>query len=183
MHEEYTVMAPRGWKPHAILLITLLCLAACDGGQTQVRQMKTAVIESEVELLIVDTWTAIGPPILINTTEQGTLTALYVAESAGGVGFVGIGGSLQLPIEIPVEVRIKFDDQVGLPSSANFTGSPASVVGHTPDLESHSFLAFRQNVPAGGHTVIVEWRSSEPGARMGSRTLTVWEVVLTDTSG
>jgi hypothetical protein len=91
-----------------------------------------------------------------STTAVATLTALFVAECR-----VGEAGAR-------LEVQIVVDGVTANPGTAVLT------VGKQYETRSH--LAFRTNIPAGTHTVTVQWRVSAGSAYVRNRSFTVWEV-------
>lgn len=90
------------------------------------------------------------------TTAVATLTGLFVAECR-----VGTAGHR-------LEARITVDGVVANPGVAVLT------TGLT--YETRSVLGFRVNVPAGSHTVTVQWRVSGGTGYVRNRSFTVWEV-------
>jgi hypothetical protein len=67
-----------------------------------------------------------------------------------------------------LEVRITVDGEVANPGSAVLTQSAS--------FASHSHLAFMTEVPAGRHSVMVQWRVTRDSAFVRNRSFTVWEV-------
>jgi len=96
------------------------------------------------------------PGHVFNTAQAATLTALFVAECR-----VSRSGNR-------LEVRIKVDDDVAHPGVAVLTTNSR--------YETHCHLGFRTSVPAGRHTVTVEWRVSAGTGYVRNRSFTVWEV-------
>ena len=96
------------------------------------------------------------PGQVFSTTATATLTALFVAECRMSVGTQRL------------EVRITVDGAVADPGVA--------VLTNNSKYETRSHLAFKVGVPAGNHTVLVQWRVSGGMGFVRNRSFTVWEV-------
>lgn len=167
------------------LVCLLVALPACVDSTSSpgvVRQMHTSISPEETRLDATDTWSVVPrAAVIVTTSEESTIHALFIAEAVGKVG-TQIGNipsfnpeigewELDTVLELlgtPIDVRLRVDDEVMVPSSTQF-------VGHGTALASYSFLAIHDDVGPGTHSVIVEWRSKNEGAFMRNRTLTVWE--------
>jgi hypothetical protein len=96
------------------------------------------------------------PGEVFPTTQTATLTALFVTECR---------------INTPgqhLEIRITVDGNVADPGAVTLTNESV--------YSTHSHLAFKTNVPAGNHTVTVQWRVSGGTGYVRNRSFTVWEV-------
>ena len=96
------------------------------------------------------------PGHVFNTAQAGTLTAMLVTECR-----VSRGGNR-------LEVRIKVDGSIAHPGVVVLTTGSR--------YETRCHLAFLTGVPAGRHTVTVEWRVSAGTGYVRNRSFTVWEV-------
>ena len=96
------------------------------------------------------------PGEVFTTTKTATLTALFVAECR-------VSSATQR-----LEARIKVDGAVANPKEV--------VLTQNSKYETHSHLGFKTSVPAGSHTVTLEWRVSGGTGYVRNRSFTVWEV-------
>jgi len=96
------------------------------------------------------------PGLVFRTSREATITALFVTECK-----VSRAGQR-------LEVRITVDGEVADPGSAVLTDRAS--------YATHSHLAFLTEVPAGRHTVMVQWRVSRDSGFVRNRSFTVWEV-------
>ena len=96
------------------------------------------------------------PGHVFNTAQAGTLEAMLVTECR-----VSRGGN-------QLEARIKVDNTIAHPGVAVLTTNAR--------YETRCHLAFLTSVPAGRHTVTVEWRVSAGTGYVRNRSFTVWEV-------
>lgn len=96
------------------------------------------------------------PGHVFTTTATATLTALFVTECR-------MSAATQR-----LEVRITVDGVVADPGVAVLTNGSK--------YETRSHLAFKTAVPAGTHTVTVQWRVSGGTGFVRNRSFTVWEV-------
>ena len=94
--------------------------------------------------------------MVFSTSREAVITALFVTECRVSRA------------RNRLEVRITIDGDVADPGSAVLTQSTA--------YATHCHLAFRNEVPAGNHTVLVQWRVSGGRGYVRNRTFTVWEV-------
>lgn len=166
------------------LLVMLTGCADSNGGLKKyvVNQMLVSTQSSPIKLFEQNSWEPVGITfVLINTSETSDLNCLFVAEAVGNTAFSGTESNPIFNV-LPLEVRILIDDEIAFPNSASFV--PAyRLVGGSTFLSSHSFLAVMKDVPAGAHSILVEWRATgtnfpvEELPRMGSRTLTVWQTI------
>ena len=97
-----------------------------------------------------------APGHVFNTTQTAVVAALFVAESR-----VSATGHR-------LEVRIKVDGLVADPGAAVMTTSAR--------YETRTHFGVKGAIPAGRHTVTVEWRVSAGTGYVRNRSLTVWEV-------
>jgi hypothetical protein len=152
-----------------LLLFGLLVIAGCQRFISG--QVITVPWSQETD--VVEEWTPIPPPVVIRTSQESTITALFVGECQGGV-FIDPGAPQRF--HLPLLIRIKIGGEVADPPSARVCGEVfGGLSGLGGPFQTASFLAVRRNMPAGTHTVQVEARASAPEAKIWNRALTVLE--------
>ena len=120
-------------------------------------QMRTATAareDSTTSNVFVD---LVPTPAHVFSLEQaGTITALFIAECR-----VSAQGQ-------QVQAQITVDNNAANPGPAVLTSDTM--------YSTHSHLAFRTSVPAGQHTVTVQWRVTGGTGFVRNRSFTVWEL-------
>ncbi len=166
------------------ILSVLFIIIGCDGDGFRkeiVNQMQINVANNEIQLDIINNWEPVGQTfVIMTTTDNSTLTCLFVAEAIGATAISGPYDSHILPYTQPLEVRILVDNEIADPKQASFT--PPVVSAYLDHYSSHSFLAIKRNVPPGSHKILVEWNRpvNDPelsNPRMRNRTLTVFQSI------
>jgi hypothetical protein len=127
-----------------------------------VKQMLSVVETAKVSDSLSDSRVDLASLTIETTQPTGQLlrtrlTALFIGE------FVGPAGVSEL-------VFFLDDDEIGL---------PFQMATKSSEIASRTFLVFQDGVATGSHRLLVKLRRArDPVARVGPRSLTVWETVV-----
>jgi len=164
-----------------LILVTMFFIS-CNGIKREiVEQMKVQEANNEIQIDVFNQWKPVGQTmVLISTSETSTLNCLFTSEVIGAIDVAGITHNQILPYIRPLEIRILVDDEVSSPGATSFV--PAAVWAYPDYFSSQSIMVTCRNIPAGSHTVRVEWRQpidkpARKNPRMRNRTLAVWQTI------